>query len=187
MLTAAETITDAAARDASQFITMLSARPAQAYVRLVDPVPLPAGPTLTVRSDFTKNSANTNAAPDVGQGLNVAASRADIAIAQLLRLEKFEADWDGSEAAKPLDYSLKDARAFIRKLSPDSAIPRATLHADGHAILFIQEQDLYAELEFLGTDKIGYYVRRGEQKWSDEFSFDGRSLPEGLSQIGFSL
>lgn len=184
MLTAAETITDVL-RDADRCITMWSARPAQAYVRLVDPVPLPAGPTI--RADFAKNGAAHTKAPEAGLGLNVSASRADAAIRQLLRLEKFEADWDGSEAAKPLDYSLKDARTFIRKLSPESVIPRATLHADGHAILFMQEPDIYAELEFLGNNKIGYYVRRGGQKWSDEFSFDGRSLPEGLSQIGFSL
>jgi len=152
--------------------------------RLVAPVPLPAGPTI--KADTAKSAAHTKA-PEAGQGLNVSASRADAAIAQLLRLEKLEADWDGSEAAKPIDYSLKEARAFVRKLAPESVIPRATLHADGHAILFMCEPGIYAELEFLGNSKIGYYVRRGEQKWSDEFSFDGRSLPEGLFQIGFSL
>jgi hypothetical protein len=183
MLTAAETITDVA-RDAQQAITLLSGRPAQAYVCVVSPVPLPAGPTI--KTNMPKSVANTMAAA-AGHGLNVSASRADAAIARLLRLEKLEADWDGSEAAKPIDYSLKDARNFIRKLSPDSVIPRAALHADGHAILFMREPDIYAELEFLGNGKIGYFVRRGERKWSDEFSFDGRSLPEGLSQIGLSL
>jgi hypothetical protein len=84
-------------------------------------------------------------------------------------------------------YSLKDARTFMRSLSPESIIPRPALHADGHAILFVREPDVYAELEFLGNNKISFYVRRGEQKWSDEISFDGQSLPEGLSQIGLSL
>jgi hypothetical protein len=179
----AQAVTDVA-RDVQQTITLLSSRPAQAYVRVISPVPLPAGPTIKI--DIAKSAANT-AAAEAWHGLNVSASRADAAIAQLLRLEKLEADWDGSEAAKPIDYSLKDARNFVRKLSPDSVIPRATLHADGHAILFMREPDIYAELEFLGNGKIDYFVRRGEQKWSDEFSFDGRSLPEGLSQIGLSL
>jgi hypothetical protein len=74
---------------------------------------------------------------------------ADLVVAQLLRMEKWNADWDGNGAAKPSEFSLKDARAFIRALSPESIIPQATLHADGHTILFVNSAEDYAELEFL--------------------------------------
>ncbi len=184
MLTAIENITEAYLRDAEPCITLIASRPAQAYIRLVEPVTIPAGPTI--RTTSAKDSSGTKAL-EIGQGLSISPSPADAAVAQILRFEKFEADWDGSDAARPLTYSLKEAHAFIRKLSPDSVIPRAALHADGHAILFIRKPDVYAELEFLGDNKIGFYARRGEQKWSDEISFDGQSLPDGLSQIGFSL
>jgi hypothetical protein len=184
MLTAVENITEAYLRDVEPCITLMASRPAQAYVRLVEPVAMPEGPTI--RTFLAKDPSGTKAV-ETGQGLSVSPSAADIAVAQILRLEKYEADWDGSEAAKPLAYSLKEAHAFIRRLSPDSIIPRPALHADGHTILFVREADVYAELEFLGNSKIGFYARRGEQKWSDEISFDGQSLPEGLSQIGFSL
>jgi hypothetical protein len=114
-------------------------------------------------------------------------TQADLTTAQLLRMERWDFDWDGSEAAKPLPFSLKDARAFIRALAPESVMPRPALHADGHAILFVRGPDKYAELEFLGNQRIGFYARQGGQEWTDEIEFDGRTLPEGLSRIGFAV
>jgi hypothetical protein len=185
MPTVAENMTEAYFRDAQPSVTMMNSRPAQAYVRLVDPEPLPAW--LSVKTSLAKSASETKPAEIELPRLNTAPSRADTVIAQLMRLEKLEADWDGSEAAKPLDYSIKEARLFIRKLSPESIMPRATLHADGHAILFVREPDIYAEIEFLGNSKIDFYARRGDEKWGDEIFFNGQSLPEGLSKIGFSL
>jgi hypothetical protein len=114
-------------------------------------------------------------------------TQADRTIAQLVGFEMLDADWDGNEAARPLGFSIKDAREFIRALAPESIIPRPALHADGHAILFIRGPDSYAELEFLGARRIGFYARRGEKEWGEEFSFDGRALPAGLSEIGFAI
>jgi hypothetical protein len=163
-------------------ITAVASQPAQPRTRIVAPAPRQG---LTSRATELRESvptaSNDNPIPESAK------TPADIAIAQLIRLEQFDADWDGSDAAKPIVGTLKEARAFIRALAPESVVPRVTLHADGHAILFIRKPDVYAELEFLGNNKIGFYARRGEQKWSDEISFDGRSLPEGLSQIGLSL
>lgn len=187
MLTAIENVTEAYLRDAEPNITMVNARPAQAYYRLVDDVISPPPAWFVFgQTDITKSEADTKLSAEP-LSLSTSATPADSTIGQLVRLGKLEADWDGNDAAKPLDYSIKDARFFLRKLSPGSVIPRATLHADGHAILFVRQPDLYAELEFLGNNKIGFFARRGDQKWGDEFSFDGRSLPDGLRQIGFSL
>jgi hypothetical protein len=113
-------------------------------------------------------------------------TRADRTIAQLFRFEGLDADWDGNEAAKPLAFSIKDARDFIRALAPESIVPHPTLHADGHVILFIRGEDSYAELEFLGGSHVGFYARRGEKEWTDEFYFDGHVIPAGLLQIGFA-
>ena len=122
-----------------------------------------------------------------GASLEEPRTQADRAVSQLIQFERLQADWDGNEAAKPLPFSLKDAREFVRALAPESVIPRPALHADGHAILFLRGPDVYAELEFLGRKRISFYARRGRQQWSDEIDFDGRTLPEGLSQIGFAI
>jgi hypothetical protein len=185
MLTASENVTEGYFRDADFSLPLTNSRPALAYVRVMDLPKLPDW--ISLKTDLAQSADDTTAPTTAVPKLDTSPNRADTAIAQLLRLAKFDADWDGSEAAKPLDYSINEARRFIRLLSPESIIPRATLHADGHAILFVREPDLYAEIEFLGNNKIGFYTRRGDKKWSDEFSFDGRSLPDGLSRIGFSL
>jgi hypothetical protein len=152
---------------------------------MAQPLPWPYQ-AVTIKTSIPKNDSTTRAI-ETGLGLDVAPSSADAAVAQILKFEKIDADWDGSEAAKPLDYSLKEARSFIRKLAPESVIPRPALHADGHAILFVKDADAYAELEFMGNNKISYYARRGGEKWSGEIIFDGGLLPEGLSRIGLSL
>jgi hypothetical protein len=108
----------------------------------------------------------------------------DAAIRQLLGMAAWEADWDGNGAEKPIAASLKDARAFLRCLAAGSAIPKPALDADGHAILFLRGDDIYAELEFLEGRRVDFYARRGSREWSDEFSFDGRTLPEGLLRVG---
>jgi hypothetical protein len=126
----------------------------------------------------------TSTAPDDTVRAEEPKTPADHTIAQLVRLEALDENWDGNHAAKPLRPSLKDAREFVRALAPESVMPRPALHADGHAILFLRAPNTYAELEFLGNKRIGFYARRDGREWSDEIDFDGHTLPEGLSQIG---
>lgn len=183
---ATQNITEAYLYDTQPMISLTKARESQAYVRIVrDQEALPSW--LTFKTDYAKSGNESTKPQGIASDLDTSRTMADAAIDRLLRLEKLDADWDGNDAAKPLGHSIKEARNFVRKLSPESIIPGATLHADGHAILFIRQPDIYAELEFLGNGKIGFYARRGEEKWSDEFLFDGRSLPEGLSQTGLLL
>jgi hypothetical protein len=146
------------------------------------------------RSDFAPSSTTYRALPEFDLSPTVRElpdfsmsplSQADRVIFSLQRFEKLTADWDGNGGEQPSLVSIRDARDFIRSLAPESAIPRATLHADGHVILFLRAANSYAELEFLGNRKIGYYARRGQQEWSDEIEFLGQALPRGLSDVGF--
>jgi hypothetical protein len=107
-----------------------------------------------------------------------------LAIRQLVGMATWEANWDGNEAEKPILASLQDARDFLRCLAVGSAILKPALDADGHAILFLRGDDIYAELEFMEGRRIDFYARRGSLEWSDEFFFDGRKLPEGLLSVG---
>jgi hypothetical protein len=179
---AVETATAFYLYGAEPSMTAMSSRAAQQQVLFI--------PNVSRRPMATPESATniegTSTAQEDVIPTESQLTQADLMIAQLLRMEQLDANWDGSEAAKPLEFSLKDACAFIRALAPESVIPRPALHADGHAILFLRGQNVYAELEFLGNKRIGYYARRGGQEWSDETDFDGRTLPEGLSQLGFA-
>jgi hypothetical protein len=151
-------------------------------VTLETQAPQPRGQGVT-----TVSRGTMSVTPDASVRSEEPKTQADRIVAQLVQFERMDADWDGDGAAKPLQFSLKDARTFIRALAPESVMPRPALHADGHAILFLRGPDTYAELEFLGKKRIGFYARRGEQEWSDEIDFDGHTLPVGLSQIGFAI
>jgi hypothetical protein len=164
-------------------MTAIASRPAQNRPAITRP-DRPSGATFTSRPimDRGSTSAQENEVP-----IETLPTQADLGVAQLLRFERLDADWDGNEAAKPLPFSLKEAREFIRALAPESVIPRPALHADGHAILFLREPDTHAELEFLGSGRIGFYARWGGEEWSDEFDFDGHTLPAGLLRIGLVI
>jgi len=191
-------------------MTALSSRYAQRRERLVEVEEVGAGGTFSIRRIVERTSATQDGetlTPTAEISANVIVPRpaedttaggtailtenppnaSDQLIAQLLRFEKLDADWDGNDAAKPLLGSLRDARDFVRALAPESTIPRPTLHADGTAVLLLLGSDIYAELEFLGSKKIGYFARRGDEEWNDDFSFDGGSLPDALCRIGFVL
>jgi len=195
MITAIETATmmhvysaipsPTAAQPAQEFGEYHTAFPLSNRGQVILPSDAPrANTTFVAEAGFRGVSAVQEAIPAAA---NYDRCPADLAVAQLLRMEKWDADWDGNGAAKPLDFSLKDARAFVRALSPESIIPKATLHADGHAILFVNGPEVYAELEFLEDRRIAFYVRRGGAEWTDAISFDGRPLPEGLLRAGFAV
>jgi hypothetical protein len=182
MITAIETATMIYLYEAAPSQT--AARPAQGRTLFILPPGAPqTGGTFVAEA----NPQSVSAAGEVLGSVDYQRDPADLVVAQLLRMEEWDEDWDGYGTAKPLEFSLKDARAFVRALSPESIVPKATLHADGHAILFINEDDVYAELEFLENSRIGFYARRGGEQWTDEIFFDGDALPEGLSRVGFAV
>jgi hypothetical protein len=182
MLDAVETSTWLSEAAAAASVTAILSRPAQSLAYM--PPKEISKPAATVAKPISWASASGR---ENASQIGTQRTQADVAVAQLLRLGELEADWDGNEAAKPLPGSIEDARIFIRALAPESAIPRPALHADGHAILFLRGPDVYAELEFLGNDRIGFYARRGGRQWSDEICFDGQTLPEGLLRVGLAI
>lgn len=87
-------------------------------------------------------------------------------------------DWDGEGAAKPISSSIREAVAFVRLLA-DSKIeePEPMLTASGHAALFWNTNELYADIEFLGNQKIAYFIKRNSDKHKGVVAFDSENLP----------
>lgn len=161
-------------------ITVISNRPAYYCMEHVQQNPLPEAVTISqsLVPDKTQTAQSDAISSEEPKTL------ADLAIAQLLRFATLHRDWDGNDAAKPSTGSLADARAFLRSLAPESVIPQATLHANGNAVLLLRGPEIYAEIEFLGQKRIGFFSKKGEQTWGDEILYDGGKFPAGLSQIG---
>ena len=86
-------------------------------------------------------------------------------------------NWDGENAAAPVDASLADAVSFVRLLNDSELLPDPMLLASGRAGLFWKTDDLYADLEFLGAKQVAYYIERGKDKHKGVVHFDSKKMP----------
>lgn len=177
-----ETYDSSMSDDAARDMTAVASRPAQIVESVLAEAFVPPGATLVRALYSTQTATMQTQIPN-----DEPATAADRAVADLVRFAALDSNWDGNNAARPIGQSLLEARHFIRSLSPESIIPSAALHADGHAVLLLQKGNAYAELEFLGEKRIGFYARRDGQEWGEEFVFTGGGLPEGLSVVGLSI
>jgi hypothetical protein len=104
------------------------------------------------------------------------------AIGELRRWKFLVAGWDGDQAQAPIPASLQDAITFVRLLA-DSATAEPMLHATGRAGLFWRENDLYADLEFLGSRRIAYFIERNGDKHKGVVNFDAKEMPAVLEAV----
>jgi hypothetical protein len=92
--------------------------------------------------------------------------------------EALGSNWDGEGAKVPNITSLRAASAFVCAMGRDNLMPEPMLHDTGRAGLFWQSTSLYADLEFLDSGSIAYYVERGADRHKGVTAFDGRNLPD---------
>lgn len=109
------------------------------------------------------------------------------AIAQIRSWSSLRADWDGEGAAAPIAESLADAEEFACALDHRHIAPEPMLHTSGKAGLYWRNDDLYADLEFLGSRRIAFYYEKTGPKGTDRLKglvhFDGTNLPEILEPL----
>lgn len=162
----------------ASIVSARSSRAAQHYECVVFPEALP---DWIVQQPL--DTSGLESSEDSGTS---ALSSADSTVRTLIGFESMAEDWDGAGAEKPRSASIKAARRFVRALAPESRVPLATLHADGNVILFVRDSDGYAEIEFFESGRIGYFLSRGDRKWSGEgVQVDFSKLPAGFQQFGF--
>lgn len=87
-----------------------------------------------------------------------------------------DANWDGEGAAAPSAQSIKEAVSFVRLLE-DIALPDPMLLASGHTALYWNEGDLYADIEFLGDDRIAYFIKSHGDKHKGVLAFNSQKMP----------
>lgn len=104
------------------------------------------------------------------------------AIGELRRWKFILSGWDGDQAQAPIPASLEDAITFVRLLA-DSATAEPMLHATGRAGLFWRENDLYADLEFLGSRRIAYFIERNGDEHKGVVNFDAKEVPAVLEAV----
>lgn len=103
-------------------------------------------------------------------------------VGRLRGLERYEAGWDGREAAAANPASFDDARSFAYLLNPRDFLPDEGIHANGNAVLVFERPGLFASVQFYGNGEVSAYVRQGTEEWDDDLVFDGRTLPSPLPE-----
>ena len=104
-------------------------------------------------------------------------------VGEFRRWRLFGENWDGEGATAPLMGSLKEAELFVRLLSEEKALPEPMLHGSGHAGLFWNGEELYADLEFLGDSRIAYYIERQGDKHKGVLKFDSQKMPAVFTAV----
>lgn len=98
-------------------------------------------------------------------------------VGELRRWSLLTANWDGEGAVPPIDLSLREAVSFVRLLDEGDILPEPMLHASGHAGLFWKEDNLYADIKFLGDGRVAYYIERQGDKHKGVLKFDSQKMP----------
>ena len=104
------------------------------------------------------------------------------AIGELRRWKFILSGWDGDQAQAPIPRPLEDAITFVRywltRQQPNLCCTRT-----GRAGLFWRENDLYADLEFLGSCRIAYFIERNGDKHKGVVNFDAKEVPAVLEAV----
>lgn len=92
-------------------------------------------------------------------------------------------DWDGEGAAAPDVRSTKEAEAFIRLIDGGIPLPEPMLLASGHAALYWNDGKLYADIEFLGDERIAYFIKNNGDKHKGVLTFNSQKMPAVLQTL----
>lgn len=110
-------------------------------------------------------------------------SEAEKVIGDIRHWASFSENWDGEGSCQPSAQSIVDAVSFVRLISDSAQIPHPMLHATGNVSLFWNENGLYADIEFLGQNRVAYFIKQNEDKHKGVISFDSEKMPAVFSAI----
>jgi hypothetical protein len=82
---------------------------------------------------------------------------------ELLSWELYEENWDGEGAVKPCKHSISLAIEFLKAMPQTIVYPEPMLNANGHAGLFWDIENFYADIEFYEDDRITYFIKHSDK------------------------
>lgn len=98
-------------------------------------------------------------------------------IGDLRQWSLLKANWDGEGASLPSVQSIKNAVSFIKLIDENAVLPEPMLLASGNAGLYLNQNILYADIEFLSEGRISYFIKRGNDRHKGVLTFDNEKMP----------
>lgn len=167
---------------AANFAFALSMSPLPTAPLLIEPIEEPAIATRvsSSRSPLLQpiNYLTTSAANDSNSALvSRPTSPLENIIGEIRQWNLLSANWDGEGAAMPNSQSIREATSFVRLLDSNSPLPEPMILGSGHAAVYWNEADLYADLEFLGDGNIAYFIKNDGNRHKGVVKFDSEKMP----------
>jgi hypothetical protein len=107
-------------------------------------------------------------------------------IGELRQWQSLGDNWDGEGAKCPNYKSLAQASSFVCAMTDTLAMPVPMLHASGNAGLYWREENLYADLEFLGDNRVAYYIEYKSDRHKGVVEFDKQTIPRVFATLIWS-
>jgi hypothetical protein len=96
---------------------------------------------------------------------------------EIKNLVFLDEDWDGEGALKPIRQSIREAIHFVSLLDEKIILPELMLLCSGHISLFWNENNLYADIQFLGNGSIAYFIKKNEDTYKNVIEFKLQEIP----------
>jgi hypothetical protein len=165
---------------AQVFIAALTVLPAPSVSQIPIVLEQPVRSTANLRSSILKaDSQVTTDVADYAQceWLVRPTTEHEKLIGEIRNWNLLGSDWDGEGSAMPSVQSMKEAISFIGLLDEDIALPEPMLLSSGHAALYWNGDELYADIEFLGDGRIAYFIKKNGDKHKGVLAFDSQKMP----------
>ncbi len=191
--------TAALAATFSSLLAFLPAPTVSAVHGTSAPIRIPVTATTPISNQYKKKSStSTSIETDFLTGIESAilgaqidqerkTTEVEMIVGTFREWFDFKPNWDGEGATAPLRQSLDHAANFISSLAalqPLSVVDvEPLLHSSGHAGLFWNKEGLYVDLEFLGNEKMVYFIERGSDRHKGSVQYDGKAVPSTLRAL----
>ncbi|MBT3060817.1 MAG: hypothetical protein AB2696_01645 [Candidatus Thiodiazotropha sp.] len=91
-------------------------------------------------------------------------------------------DWDGYGGIPPLENAVTDALTFLTNNPDYTKSLKPMLSSNGVVGLYIDEDELYLDIEFDGTGSFSYYIELDDDDFiaEEDIPIDNPNLPQNL-------
>jgi hypothetical protein len=133
---------------------------------------------LELKSSVATLFAVSSVAEQTFYAEDIARSTTDMekVIGELREWAFLKNNWDGEGGNAPSVDSIREAVAFVRLINNNAGMPDPTLLASGRVSLFWHTESLYAEIEFLGNERIAYFIKNNDDKHKGIISFGSEKM-----------
>jgi hypothetical protein len=107
----------------------------------------------------------------------------ELLIGEIRQYTLLGSNWDGEDSDAPGLESVGDAVNFARLMDASMETLEPMLLATGNVSLYVNKPDYYAEVEFLGGQRLAYFIKTVEGRHKGVVDFNSKKMPAVLKTL----